>query len=62
MSIYRLYVLDDLDRIEGATEHEFPDDGAALAEAATVLRDEHAVEVWVGQRLVARLGPEFRIS
>jgi hypothetical protein len=62
MSIYRLYVLDDLDRIEDATEQDFADDGAALAEAAMALRDEHAVEVWLGQRLVARLGREFRVT
>jgi hypothetical protein len=62
MSIYRLYVLDDLDRIEDASEQDFPDDVAAIAEASTVLREEHAVEVWLGQRLVARLGPEFRIN
>jgi hypothetical protein len=62
MNAYRLYVLDRQDRIEDAIEDEFVDDGAALAKAETARKDEYAVEVWTGARLVARLGGAFRVG
>jgi hypothetical protein len=61
MSIYRLYVLDDVERVETSLETEFPDDASALDQAALSLAMDKAVEVWTGQRLVARLGREFRV-
>jgi hypothetical protein len=61
MSIYRLYVLDEIERIENSLEEEFPDDAAALARGTAALDAEKAVEVWIGERLVARLGREFRV-
>jgi len=62
MNIYRLYVLDDDDRIEDAFEKGFADDATALAQAEAVLREEYAVEVWTGGRLVGRLGGEFHVE
>jgi hypothetical protein len=61
MSIYRLYVLNDVERVENSLEEEFPDDAAALDRAAASLCGEKAVEVWAGERLVARLGREFNV-
>jgi hypothetical protein len=62
MGFYRLYVLDQQDRIEDAIEDEFADDCAALAQAAVARKNEYAVEVWTGERLVARLGGAFRVG
>jgi hypothetical protein len=62
MNCYRLYVLDQQDRIEDAIENEFADDGAAVAEAEAARNGEYAVEVWMGERLVARLGGDFRVG
>lgn len=61
MSIYRLYVLDDGERIETSREEDYPDDASALDEAVLSLDVDKAVEVWNGRRLVARLGREFRV-
>ena len=62
MTAYRLYVLDERDLVADAIENEFMSDGEALARAQAVLRDEYAVEVWAGQRLVGRLGGDFEVG
>lgn len=66
MKPYRLYVLSPQERIADAREALFPDDGAALAQADALRRDDYpvevwAVEVWTGERLVGRVGGEFNL-
>lgn len=62
MNTYRLYVLNEVERVENAVEGQFPDDEAAIATAAAALGGgDGAVEVWRGERLVARLGREFSV-
>ena len=62
MTAYRLYVLDERELVAHAIENEFMTDGEALARAKVVLRDEYAVEVWAGRRLVGRLGADFEVD
>ncbi|WP_332701625.1 hypothetical protein [Devosia sp.] len=61
MNSYRLYVLGPQERLWDARELQFCDDEAALAQADTLRQDNCAVEVWTGERLVARLGAEFNL-
>ncbi|HPA40021.1 MAG TPA: hypothetical protein PLV04_14830 [Phenylobacterium sp.] len=61
MNRYRIYVLNPQERISDAQEGEYPDDQAALTAAADLCGDRFAVEVWSGERLVDRLGGEFRL-
>ncbi len=61
MNSYRLYVLSPQERISNACEAQFPDDQAALAQADELRKDAYAVEVWKGERLIGRLGGEFRL-
>lgn len=61
MNSYRLYALSPQERIADACEAQFPDDVAALAVADEMQREHYAVEVWSGERLVARVGGEFNL-
>jgi hypothetical protein len=61
MNAYRLYVLSPQERVADSREATFPDDNTALAHAEVLKQNNYAVEVWAGERLVARLGQEFRI-
>lgn len=56
MPDYRLYRLNELNRIIQAVEYSGVDDDAAVAEA---IRIDHAavVEIWCGWRLVSRVDP-----
>lgn len=58
---YRIYILTSQERVDEACEGVFIDDKAALAEAVQMRRDSFAAEVWSGQRLVGRVGPEFSL-
>jgi 1,2-phenylacetyl-CoA epoxidase PaaB subunit len=50
---YRLYLLDDEDRINAASlEIHAPDDEAAIQAAQDALDRAHAVEIWSGKRRV----------
>jgi hypothetical protein len=62
MTNYRIYVLNPQERIAEKFEDAFPSDRAALERAEDVRAGQYAAEVWDGDRLVARLGEEFRIS
>ena len=62
MTQYRIYVLNGQERVFEATETEFPSDEKALEHAEEVSAGQYAAEVWMGERLVARLGAEFRID
>lgn len=59
MQRYRLYVVTAGEDISRSLEHDYPNDHEALAQAARLRTDDHAVEVWTGERLVARLGEDF---
>ncbi|MDP3855280.1 hypothetical protein [Phenylobacterium sp.] len=61
MNSYRLYVLGPQERVWEARELQFSNDEAALAQANALRLDNYAVEVWTGERLVARLGAEFHL-
>lgn len=62
MSLYRLYILTRQDRVSDERQRVYDDDKAALADGARLRRSAYAVEVWEGERLVGRLGGEFRIA
>jgi hypothetical protein len=61
MAPYRIYILTPQERVDEAREGVFPNDKAALAEAAQMRRNAFAAEVWAGDRLVGRIGHEFRL-
>lgn len=56
MSEYRVYEIGDGDHIVKATPLICADDHEAIAKARE-FADAHIVEVWNGERFVARLGP-----
>lgn len=62
MNHYRIYVLNPQERVSEKFEDAFPSDRAALECAEDVRGGAYAAEVWDGERLVARLGGEFRIG
>ncbi|WP_421930579.1 hypothetical protein [Phenylobacterium sp.] len=61
MKQYRLYVLNPEERVAATREAPFPDDITALKEATEMRADQYAVEVWMGERLVGRVGGEFSL-
>ncbi|MDO8377600.1 MAG: hypothetical protein V4597_11925 [Pseudomonadota bacterium] len=61
MKQYRLYVLNPEERVAATCEAPFPDDITALKEATEMRADQFAVEVWIGERLVGRVGGEFSL-
>ncbi|HEY8572162.1 hypothetical protein [Phenylobacterium sp.] len=56
MSCYRIYVLDQKDRIAAELEEPFASDRAALVCAEVARIGQYAAEVWKGEQLVGRLG------
>jgi hypothetical protein len=62
MSRYRIYVLDQLERIAASLEEVFEGDSAALKCARLAAVGQYAAEVWNGERLVARLGGQLRLD
>jgi hypothetical protein len=62
MNLYRIYVLNPEERVAEKFEDAFPSDRAALERAEDISAGQYAAEVWDGERLVARLGGEFRID
>jgi hypothetical protein len=61
MNLYRYYVLSAQDRVDEERQQGFDDDRSAVQLARRLRRDRYAVEVWTGERLVARLGGELQI-
>jgi hypothetical protein len=61
MKSYRLYLLNQEDRVTDALEVLFENDDEALAKARKAGQQHYAVEVWNGGRLVGRLGEEFQL-
>ena len=57
MAAYRLYHLDGARKVATAEWIEADDDESAI-EAAQLRCGDRRCELWLGQRLVARLGPE----
>lgn len=62
MNSYRLYLLNQQERIAEALVREHASDEDALASAISAQADHHAVEVWDGARLVGRIGGEFSLQ
>jgi hypothetical protein len=62
MNVYRIYVLNSQDRVADQIEQRYPSDKLALERAEDLSAGQYAAEVWAGERLVGRLGPEFQIS
>ena len=63
MPQYRLYALDDRQKIHSSTDCDFDTDHQAMEEAYRVASHKPGVEVWCGGRMVARfphLGPVTR--
>ena len=61
MTTYRLYLLDYADKIQSVRIIEVPDDAAALLEAGDLLRGSGTsggIEIWAGERIVARISTE----
>ena len=55
MPIYRFYTINHDGHIGGpATQHDLPDDAAAMAKAQQVLADQD-IEIWLGPRVVGYL-------
>lgn len=61
MNSYRIYLLNEQERIAEASEARHADDSSALSEAEGLRGDHHAAEVWEGSRLVGRVGGEFSL-
>lgn len=59
MKSYRLYVVTAQEDISAAFENEYQNDQEAMARAARLQEERHAVEVWNGERLVGRVGGAF---
>lgn len=57
MAQYRVYLLNEADRIFHWHPIEHDTDDGAIVAAALLVRD-YAVEIWSGKRRVARLSPE----
>jgi hypothetical protein len=55
MPDYRIYLLNAGHGIHGVHEVEAADDTAALADAARVVEDHPAAEVWQRERLVGQV-------
>jgi hypothetical protein len=62
MNVYRIYVLNSQDRVADEIEQRYASDRMALERAEDLSAGQYAAEVWAGERLVARLGPEFEIT
>ena len=57
MATYRLYCLDGVDKVVSAEWLEADDDEAAL-DTAEGMHHGRKCELWQGNRLVAKLGPQ----
>jgi hypothetical protein len=62
MPRYRIYLLDQEDRVAAELEERFPSDGAALVCAEIARIGQYAAEVWKGERLVRRLGGALKLD
>lgn len=61
MNSYRLYLLNQQERIAEAMVREHASDQDALELAHGLQGEHHAVEVWEGARLVGRIGGDFAL-
>jgi len=55
MPDYRLYLLDDRQRLHDYRTFSCDSDVAAVTAAAELGQDYHAVELWAGSRIVGQL-------
>lgn len=61
MNSYRLYLLNQHERVAEAMVREHANDQDAIDGAHDLQGEHHAVEVWEGARLVGRIGGEFSL-
>ncbi|HEX2558746.1 hypothetical protein [Phenylobacterium sp.] len=62
MRSYRLYILTRHERISGSMNASHASDEEALTFAEALRGAAHAVEVWLGERLIGRVGAEFELA
>ncbi|MCR5877085.1 hypothetical protein [Phenylobacterium sp. J367] len=62
MTDYRIYVLNQDERVAAELEQAFCNDNAALEKAEDAYAGHYAAEVYDGDRLVARLGAPFDLD
>lgn len=62
MRSYRLYILTRHERISGSMNASHASDEEALGFAEALRGAAHAVEVWLGERLIGRVGAEFELA
>jgi hypothetical protein len=62
MRSYRLYILTRQERISGSMNACHASDEEALSFAEALRGAAHAVEVWLGERLIGRVGAEFELA
>ncbi|HEY9218549.1 MAG TPA: hypothetical protein VIO94_10905 [Phenylobacterium sp.] len=62
MRSYRLYVLTRSERISNSLHARHASDADALNFAEALRGAAHAVEVWLGERLIGRVGAEFELA
>jgi|SRR5690606_25265118 hypothetical protein len=62
MRCYRLYVLTRQERITDSLNATHASDEEALNFAEALRGAAHAVEVWLGERLIGRVGAQFELA
>jgi hypothetical protein len=62
MVSYKLYCLDGAGHISLADWIEADDDGNAVTQARKIRPDSHRCEIWIGNRLIAKLNAEGRLE
>lgn len=62
MRSYRLYVLTRQERISRSLHASHSSHEEALSFAEALRGAAHAVEVWLGDRLIGRVGAEFELA
>jgi hypothetical protein len=62
MRSYRLYILTRHERISGSLNAHHASDEDALTFAEALRGAAHAVEVWLGERLIGRVGAQFELA
>ena len=59
VSVYRIYTLEDDDRIKRPPREVICEDDEVALTTAKALLNSRVIEIWQGKRVVARLDPEY---
>ena len=62
MNRYRIYLLDQEDRVAAELDEPFPTERAALVCAEIARIGQYAAEVWKGEHLIHRLGGALNLD